>query len=927
MNINNINTFGNDYLTNQIILNVDELNTSEINNTGSINTDSLYINGVEITPTNTNEFNGVIIQNSSVGDNTMNSITFNTGKGITQSTSSSNTLSSSVVSGQLTQNGNILQSSGSCALKDSNIGTITQLNNKYITQIGTSGSNTLRTTYISDLTILNSLTLPSQITYPTATYTGTDIIMNSGSIIQSGVVDNQLGKTDFIGDVSIDGSLTMSNTLKSCQLQNTTLNGPSYFVGNISQTSGSNVLQDSTFSNIDCSNNLTSVNTYTKKLYVNDIEITGIIDPIYRGIIEQEEGDVSGNIMNNITFNTNRGIIQTSSGSSNILSSTTVTGSLDVSGNIHQSNGSNEFTSTSINGTLEVNGSSFFSNINVSDTATCENISSALINTSSLYVNGLEITGEDKPEYHGVIIQDSSVGDNVMNSITFNPGEGIIQTSSSSNTFSSSNVAGQLTMQGDIVQTSGSNVLLDCNIGDIIQSDGKYITQTGLEGSNTLRNTYISDLTILNSLTLPSDISMPTATYTNSNIVMVDGSIIQSGVGENQFIESDFIGDVLIDGNLTMSNALRSCQLQNVSMNGPCSIVGDISQISGSNTFGDSVFSNVDCSGNITTATLNTSLISNEEFNTLQNIDLTKTIQNQLDTLNNGKLSSINVGSIVTETLSSGTDAYVTIIVDESSTSTNSILNFTFGIPEGPQGPKGEKGSKGDKGNTGNDGKDGSDGSSGGGGVDVIGIVALVVSALGDIATAAAVASIQAQVLAMQVVITEIEIEQAIHATKLLYQNSLNPAPSGNNGTRWNSEVRVNSGLNDQIILNPYGNNEFYNKTIMNDDFTVEGHTQVNTLNISNNISSALLFGSNNSDTYEASITHSAPATSSGGLNNQGSLSLNGSIINIGEVSNLTNINIKGASTNITGALFLNGSPILPFSNYFQSNGFINQWI
>jgi hypothetical protein len=877
-------------------------------NANSVYTDTLFVNGVEITGSNQNEFNGVIIQDNSVGNNTMNSITFNTGKGITQSSSSSNTFSNSTVSGTLVQQGDFYQSSGYTALKDTNIGILTQQNGKYITQLGTVGSNTLRNTYVSDLTILNSLTLPSQISYPTATYNSSDIIMNSGSIIQSGVGDNQFIKSDFIGDVSIDGNLTMSNALKSCQLQTTTLSGVSTFVGNMNQISGSNNFKDSVFTNITSSGNVLTDTLNTSTISNDEFNTLNNIDTTQT---IQNQIDTINNIINSnpetinaVTINTNNLIVNENTSTSTLNTSTisnaefNALSGIDVTKTIQ--NQINDITTT-----LNSNTSS----ITVGD------IISNTIHTNSLFVNDIEIKGN---EFNGVIIQSIDIGDNIMNGINFNAGKGITQSSSSSNTFGSSTFINTLTQEADIIQTSGSTILQDTNIGILNQADGKYITQQGASGSNTLRTTYVTDLTILNSLTLPSDISMPTATYTNADIVMVDGSIIQSGTGENQLIETDFIGDVSIDGNLIMSNALKSCQLQNTTFNGVSSFAGDVTQISGSNSFQDSIFTNITSSNNITTATLNTSLISNEEFNTLNNIDITKTIQEQLNT----KLNNITVGTVTTYTVDSTTPASVEI--EAVSTTSSSVLNFTFSIPQGEKGDKGDKGSKGDKGNTGNDGKDGSDGSSGGGGVDVIGIVALVISALGDIATAAAVASIQAQVLAMQVVITEIQIEQAVHSTKLLYQNTLTPAPNGNNATRWNSEVRVNSGLNDQIILNPYGNNDFYNKTNFKDDIDVDGHTQLNTLNISNNISSALLFGSNNSDTYNASITHSAPLVSSGGLNNQGRLNLEASTINIGSVENLSTVNIRGASTNITGLLFLNGFPIYP--NYFQSNGYINQW-
>jgi hypothetical protein len=81
--------------------------------------------------------------------------------------------------------GNLIQGSGSTSLKDLNCNILTQPTNAYITQQGTSVvANNLRTTYITDLVVSNSISLPSTVVLPSTTYTG-DIIMNDSRVVQN----------------------------------------------------------------------------------------------------------------------------------------------------------------------------------------------------------------------------------------------------------------------------------------------------------------------------------------------------------------------------------------------------------------------------------------------------------------------------------------------------------------------------------------------------------------------------------------------------------------------------------------------------------------------------------------------------------------------------------------------------------------------
>ena len=119
--------------------------------------------------------------------NANNNLYLNSGN-LIQYTSQSNTLGSCniqslVLNGNLSTNSNIIQSSGSNTLLNTNIGVLTQSNNNYITQIGSTGANNLRQTYISDLVVTNSISIPSGTTISSPTTYTSDIILNNGRII------------------------------------------------------------------------------------------------------------------------------------------------------------------------------------------------------------------------------------------------------------------------------------------------------------------------------------------------------------------------------------------------------------------------------------------------------------------------------------------------------------------------------------------------------------------------------------------------------------------------------------------------------------------------------------------------------------------------------------------------------------------------
>ena len=161
-------------------------------------------------------------------------------------------MQSLVLNGNLSTNSNINQSSGSNTLLDTNCGVLTMNNNKYITQSGSSGSNNLRQTYISDLVVTNSISIPSGTTITSPTTYTSDIVLNNGRIIQTNTdstLINQFEKSDFIDNVNFDLNLNMTNSTASCILQNAIINGGLNIVGNINQVAGTTTLKNTTINN------------------------------------------------------------------------------------------------------------------------------------------------------------------------------------------------------------------------------------------------------------------------------------------------------------------------------------------------------------------------------------------------------------------------------------------------------------------------------------------------------------------------------------------------------------------------------------------------------------------------------------------------------------------------------------------------------
>lgn len=286
-------------------------------------------------------------------------------------------------------------------------------------------------------------------------------------------------------------------------------------------------------------------------------------------------------------------------------------------------------------------------------------------------------------------------------------------------------------------------------------------------------------------------------------------------------------------------------------------------------------------------------------------------------------LRGLTNGTISTSTLDPGAAASVSVTVAPTSTAQNLIWNWNFGIPQGYKGDKGDKGSKGDDGSRGERGPAGSDGTNGSDGVVDAGLILGIIGAIVDVgtiaATAAAVVTLQTQLLALQTELAVVSGDVSAITTKT---SNLQAVPGVN--STFTSPLRVSNGLVSNVVLNPSGTSSFALPLQLDSNLTASGHTQVNTLNVSGNVSSSLFLGNNTSTVADATISHSAPTLPTS-VNNQGTMTLAASTINVGSASNFSTVNISGLNINLTGILTINGIPYAPLSSFFSSTGRILQ--
>lgn len=286
----------------------------------TINTDSLKSKNITIVDSSDNSIfslNGTTQQFTLNGASNyyepltmIDTIIYNTqGTYIYQTGTNFNTLKDTEINGYLEVGSNLTQTGGSSVLKDLTVDNITMNTNKGITQTGTSTSNNFGTTTVSNLVITDSVTFPSSVTIP-GTTTSDDIVMNSNSVITQ---DTTVTTTKFnifrntkTKNLDIDGNLTQTQAGSTTTLKNTIIQGSTTLQGDIEQTAGYTKLNT-----IEC-NNITLRTD-------NNLNISGSGIINQSGTGENIMNGITLNTNKNITFN-GSGIISQPVNGINILS-------------------------------------------------------------------------------------------------------------------------------------------------------------------------------------------------------------------------------------------------------------------------------------------------------------------------------------------------------------------------------------------------------------------------------------------------------------------------------------------------------------------------------------------------------------------------------------------------------------------------------
>lgn len=220
-----------------------------------------------------------------------------------------NTLKDTKINGYLEVGSNFTQTGGSTTLKDLSVDNITQNANKGITQSGSGVSNTLGTSTITNLTITGSITFPSEVEIP-GTTTSDDIIMNGSSVITQDTTNTttKFNKFRYTKTLSLDvgGDLTMTEAGTTATLKDTIIQGSTTLQGDIEQTAGFTKLNT-----IECNNITLRENNSL------NISGTGKINQIGTG--ENIMNAIVLNNNQNLTFN-GTGIISQPLNGINILS-------------------------------------------------------------------------------------------------------------------------------------------------------------------------------------------------------------------------------------------------------------------------------------------------------------------------------------------------------------------------------------------------------------------------------------------------------------------------------------------------------------------------------------------------------------------------------------------------------------------------------
>jgi len=267
---------------------------------------------------------------------------------------------------------------------------------------------------------------------------------------------------------------------------------------------------------------------------------------------------------------------------------------------------------------------------------------------------------------------------------------------------------------------------------------------------------------------------------------------------------------------------------------------------------------------------LNTNLISNEEFNTLDGIDTTKTIQQQINNIMGF------TGTVLGITGPTGATGFIGATGATGST--------------GPTGEKGDQGQKGDQGPKGDPG-----------GVDPTTAAAIAANTAGLAALSATVGTLSTTVGGLVTTVGGITTDIATINTDLatLDGKTQFQTCNGVDTTGFLSNLNIGGTVNpSRISLNS-----------STGDITSVGNIH---------LGSTLLLESNGNMTGNQ-ISCSTGQIDSITTNSSSTQNIYGSVINIGTASSINTVSIGSATT----LIYLNGIPYIPWSS---ASSFFAQW-
>lgn len=284
---------------------------------------------------------------------------------------------------------------------------------------------------------------------------------------------------------------------------------------------------------------------------------------------------------------------------------------------------------------------------------TGDDLNTNILNCNYLYVNDISNPLQDVMEVDGNLkklkmkgISEFSNTVNVINTnVTQNQGGTIQQSGTNFNTFKDTKINGFLEVGSNITQTGGNTTLKDVTCDNITQNSGKGITQSG-SVSNTLGGTTtVKNLTILDSVSFPSNVTIP-GTTTNDDIVMQDDSVITQDITATttkfNLLRDTKTLNLDVDGNITQTKAGATATLKNTTIQGSSTLQGDIEQ-----TAGFTKLNTIECN--------NITLRENNDINFSGTGKITQTgngsnTMNAI-TLNNNKNITFNGSGIISQPL------------------------------------------------------------------------------------------------------------------------------------------------------------------------------------------------------------------------------------------------------------------------------------